>query len=140
MAFLKISENSQLRLDAGSDSILFDSLVSIEVPQSAIKNEGKKTIIGNRVAKYKTSQRELEQATIKLANIQEGHYNILKDIFKSNEDFTLIYTEADNSNSSNFVSPFIYSEPRPSVVNEEDSTMEIELVIKCSLIDIKLKD
>ena len=47
MAFLKISENSQLTMTIGSDEIVFDSLVSIEVPESSVKNDGKKTIVGN---------------------------------------------------------------------------------------------
>ena len=140
MAFLKISENSQLTMTIGSDVIVFDSLVSIEVPESSVKNEGKKTIIGKRVGKYKTGQRELEQATIKLSNIQTGHYMILKDVFRNNEDFTLIYTEEDSYNSINFISPFLYTEPRPSMVSEDEGTMDIDLVVKCSLIDIEFKD
>ena len=140
MAFLKISENSQLTMTIGSDEIVFDSLVSIEVPESSVKNDGKKTIVGNRVGKYKTSQRELEQATIKLANIQTGHYNILKSVFATNEAFTLIYTEADSYNSINFISPFIGSEPRPSMVSEDEGTMDIDLIIKCAKVDIEFKD
>jgi len=140
MAFLKISENSQLTMTIGSDEIVFDSLVSIEIPESSIKVEGKKTIIGNRVGKYKTGQRELEQATIKLSNIQTGHYNILKSVFASNEAFTLIYTETDSYNSINFISPFIGSEPRPAMVSEDEGTVDIDLIIKCSKVDIEFKD
>lgn len=140
MTFLKISENSQLTMTIGSDEIVFDSLVSIEVPESSIKNEGKKTIIGKRIGRYKTGQRELEQANIKLANIQTGHYNILKDVFKNNDDFTLIYTESDSYNSINFISPLIYSEPRPTMVSEEEGTMDIDLIVKCAKVDIEFKE
>lgn len=140
MAFMKITENSQLRMDIGGDSILFDSIVAIEIPESSVKNELKKTIVGNRVGKYKTGQREGEQSTIKLSNLQAGHFNILKGVFNSNEEFTLIYTEADTNNSINFISPVIYSEPRQASVSEEDSTMDVDLVIKCAKIDVVLKD
>jgi hypothetical protein len=138
MAFFKINENSQLRLDVGSDSILFDSLVSFDLPESSVKREGKKTIIGSRVGKYLTGQRELEMITFKLSNIQAGHYNILKDLFKSGEKFELIYTESDNSNVINFIQPLLHMEPRQTNISEDEATMDMDLVIKCAKVEATL--